>query len=250
MPKLFIFMGFQRCGTHALSNWLLKQSEDYVPSQLEDVGQGTFSLSRTNNKKVYLHNSQKITVPLNAQRNEIWPTLDLDSDHLICIENGSLFDYEEYQMIKNYFCEHKIIRLIALRDAWNCFASFYKKYNTVDPHIVRGWEYRAEEILGITHHLSNFHFVNYNMWFSSVNYRKELCKEHGLHFTDHGLNDVPNFGDGSSFDQRKLHNQGSKMNVLSRFREFKEDSRFMTKVNPYVRMLSRKIFKYVKWPDE
>lgn len=249
MNKLFIFIGLQRCGTHALSNWLLKQRE-YETGTLENLGEDIFSL-QNDNKKLYLFNHQKIDYPLDKQRSNTIDKLDTNCDAIICIEDGPLYEYKEDNLLQGYFQEHEIYRIISLRDAWNCFASFYKKYNLVDPHIIRGWEGRAEEIEGRTKFLEkDFHVIKYNEWFKNKDYRSDICKKFGLHFSDCGIDDVLEFGNGSSFDKTRMHGSGSNMSVLSRYREFETDRRFLRYMNPHIQLISRRIFGYDNRPDE
>ena len=81
------------------------------------------------------------------------------------------------------------------------------------------WIKYAEEYLGITNYVSDKILVNYNSWFASEQYRKELLYEitPEWKFTDDGINDVFDYGYGSTFDMRNFDGKGHEMKVLDRW---------------------------------
>ena len=90
-----------------------------------------------------------------------------------------------------------------------------------------------------------FYFINFNEWFASESYRESICKEHGLLFTDFGINRVMNFGSGSSFDRMKYNGKAQKMNVLSRFEKWKSHSAFRHLVDDEIAFFAKEIFGMV-----
>ena len=60
--------------------------------------------------------------------------------------------------------------------------------------------------------------VNYNKWFASEEYRKELCQRLKIPHSDTGLEDVGAFGGGSSFEGMSSHGQASRMDVFNRWK--------------------------------
>jgi len=59
--------------------------------------------------------------------------------------------------------------------------------------------------------------VNYNQWFANPEYREGVAEKLGLPDSENGLDHVPDFGSGSSFDQRSMDGNGRQMNVLRRW---------------------------------
>lgn len=116
--------------------------------------------------------------------------------------------------------------LVVVRDPLNLFASRKKigtcnvpyedKYgNALDPiqvykdHIQ---DYKSNRTVGI----------NFNYWFESIQYRKDIAEILRLFFTDAGLNDVMHGkgqGGASSFDRISYHGSAQKMGVLERYKQ-------------------------------
>ena len=85
--------------------------------------------------------------------------------------------------------------------------------------------------------------INFNAWFVSQDYRKNLSKSLGLKFNDKGLNIVPETGEGSSFDHRKFDGKAQKMKILDRWKVLKDKSGFRSLFrDPEIWKLSEKIF--------
>jgi hypothetical protein len=82
------------------------------------------------------------------------------------------------------------------------------------------WISFAKEALCDTHILQNRVFINFNKWFGDIEYRMQISRNLGLVFNDAGINTVPEFGDGSSFDGTAFNGQAQNMNVLNRWRDF------------------------------
>ncbi|WP_017318644.1 hypothetical protein [Mastigocladopsis repens] len=126
----------------------------------------------------------------------------------------------------------RLFNILVLRDPFNMLVSRWYKAGPVpklidDSEILDTWEIYAEEYLGITNFLTSKIAVNYNLWFSSIDYRKQLSAQFGLSFTDAGLNVVPKAaGHGSSFDRTSYDGRGNQMKVLERWKVCQQDKRF------------------------
>ena len=68
--------------------------------------------------------------------------------------------------------------------------------------------------------------VNYNRWVSDRTYREDLSRRLGLPFSDLGIEEVLEFGPGSSFEGTSFDGRGSKMAVLERYKRFEDDARY------------------------
>ncbi len=125
----------------------------------------------------------------------------------------------------------KQFTLLVLRDPFNLLASRWAKpvplLQLLDPcDLLNAWEEYAREYLSNTGGLIRKIPVNYNLWFQSADYRKQLSKRLDLKFTDAGINTVPKAGDGSSFDLIRYDGRASQMKVIERWINFADDSRF------------------------
>ncbi|MGC1248712.1 MAG: hypothetical protein WA865_21070, partial [Spirulinaceae cyanobacterium] len=126
----------------------------------------------------------------------------------------------------------KTINIIILRDPFNMWVGNMPGKKLHDPQL---WKIYAQEFVGETNFLPNKVCINYNKWFSSQDYRKEITDKLGVGFSDQGLNTVSNRGGGSNFDGTKFDGQAQKMNVLGRW----EESNNFLKKRRLLRALSR-----------
>jgi hypothetical protein len=146
----------------------------------------------------------------------------------------------------------KIFNILVLRDPFNMLASRWYKPGPVpqlidNSEILDIWEIYAEEYLGLTNFLNYKLAINYNLWFSSIDYRKQLSANLGLDFTDAGLNIVPKAaGSGSSFDQSFYNGRGNQMKVLERWKVCQQDKLFCEVFRERYKLahLYRKIFPH------
>ncbi len=65
---------------------------------------------------------------------------------------------------------------------------------------------------------ANLVVVKFDHWFKFRAYRKQLAKRLQIPFTDDGLNDVPRFASGSTFDHREYDGKAQEMRVLERWK--------------------------------
>jgi len=120
--------------------------------------------------------------------------------------------------------------VLILRDPFNTFASKLKRgkldhYSLTKPEekakLISLWKSYAKEYLGITHYLRHDKsIINYNRWFSDVDYRKNLAQKLGLKFTDKNFNKISRVGGGDAFNGLKFDGQAHKMKVLERWKHF------------------------------
>jgi hypothetical protein len=146
----------------------------------------------------------------------------------------------------------KNFNILVLRDPFNMLTSRWYKPGPIPPivnnsEILDAWEIYAEEYLGITNFLKSKIVINYNLWFLSLDYRKQLSAQLGLAFTDAGLNVVPKTAaSGSSFDKLSYDGKGNQMKVLERWKISQEDKGFCEAFRERHKLanLYRKIFPH------
>lgn len=95
--------------------------------------------------------------------------------------------------------------------------------DTVDRR-VRLWLRIAREWYGVTPHLRGHRVVRvyYDRFFSSGEYRRQVCRELGGEYSERSLNRVRDNGRGSSFDGTGYDGRGQSMDVLTRYRQLPE----------------------------
>lgn len=98
-------------------------------------------------------------------------------------------------------------RVVVIRDPYNLWASRYKAYKSFS---------QEEYSMYIEHINSSFYTINYNNWFTSIDYRKQISLILGLEFSDKNLNMITNVG--SSFSGRDYDGKAQEMKVLERYK--------------------------------
>jgi len=137
---------------------------------------------------------------------------------------------------------------IVLRDAFNTFSSrlrctqreyfWWEDWKFDNTNL---WKLYAKEFIK-TKTKNKIIFINYNEWFENKNYRINLASRMKGSFTDKNLEEVPQNGNGSSFDLTKYNNKAQKMKVMNRWRHFSEDFNYWKLFDQETIDLSNHIF--------
>ena len=224
--------GMKRGGHHAVLNWVLGHYESWIYCNNCLCPNGRIQVQyesdiRTKGEKPY-----KMT--------------------LLSFEDRPNFSESSFDSVSK--ADKKPTRnILILRDAYNTFASRFKKKRF--PHIegwadgwinfddTSIWKKYALEFLGATNFMENAIKINYNKWFVEGEYRKEVSKNFG-DFTDKGLEDVLDFGLGSSFDYFEFHGRAQQMDVVGRWKEFYKDEEYINCLtsDKEIEELNREIF--------
>jgi hypothetical protein len=137
--------------------------------------------------------------------------------------------------------------IIILRDPFNWIASRMKSSFTVSPPILQAWKSQVSEALGRTCHLSPTPCViSYNRWLVDADYRRNVSLQLDLRPSDRGVQDVGSFGEGSSFDGRSYNGRAHEMNVMDRWRDYRDDASFRAifATDPELGRLSEAFFDF------
>jgi hypothetical protein len=143
--------------------------------------------------------------------------------------------------------------LLLLRDPFNMFASrlgIVRKHRGRDPmgHANANrinpalWKQYAREFLE-PHYLPHAVRVNYNSWYTSADYRRQLAEHLGWKFTDRGFGSTDGwrFSQGSSFGQT----DAKSLDLLGRWKFFAHDAEYAGLFDDEIRQLSKAIFDFV-----
>ncbi|MFW6130519.1 MAG: hypothetical protein ACOC56_04975, partial [Atribacterota bacterium] len=107
------------------------------------------------------------------------------------------------------------------------------------------WKQYAYEYLGKTQYIKNKIFILFNKWHKRYEYRRYLENKLGVDKTDEGFDYVPAKGHASSFDKTKYQDDGSKMDVLNRWKSMKKNKLFKNILkDEELKMLSSDIFDF------
>ena len=216
--RLFIIFGMKRSGNHLFINWLLSQ----YPGPA-----------------VFYNHVRPNQIPYRRWKREwrfnnptrppaiIFSYEDRDFEEVF---QGPLRDFlKEYE---SRIVDTKIC--IVMRDPKNFFASRFKKWpeehNELDRvrHLIAKYcDYAlAYQGGGALACFGDATPVSYNDLISSELYRRELAALLDVRDGMRGLDEVPRYGHGSSFDGVALHGRAEEMDVFGRWRGFADDPVF------------------------
>ena len=198
--KVFTF-SMQRSGQHAILNWLCEQNKPSLHFN-------------------HCHLQGSLPIP----KRSVFEYVDMErKSHPF----GQFKPRGNYKLMIYSFEDQKIIhslggkKIVIVRDPWNWKASRYKlRMKRVEENLI--WK---------SHMRSKLYKIFFNEWFVDKEYRKKICEDLGLTFTDRGLENMyPQHT--SSFDGMKFKGKAQEMGVLDRWKRFEKDEKFMKQVEP------------------
>lgn len=233
-----------RSGHHAVINWIISQLSGSVVF-LND-------LNHVQNLE-----AARFYYDRNAPDNDTTqPKDDSHANHLIVSLEDIMLDRLERELTRwrmSYFnARRNCYKMLILRDAFNTFASRYKRSlgpsrydedHWIGARAIALWKDQALEFIHYSRcPADDIILVSYNDWFTSRSYRASISENLGIPFCDRALADVPRFGGGSSFDGLAFDEQAQSMDVLSRWKFFREDPDYWAIFDRELMQLSDEIF--------
>lgn len=143
-------------------------------------------------------------------------------------------------LMDSKLCKGYAIPIIIIRDFYNMMASSLANPGRMSMERRKNiWKEHAKAALEGHRH------IKFDHWVESQDYRNEIADEFGINRGDKGIDYVPGYGGGSSFDKLNYQNKGSQMDVLNRWEKFKNDQRFLSLLDSDVAALNAKLFGVV-----
>jgi len=209
------FISMQRAGHHAIINWL---SGHYKQSILRND---------------FYHEDRVEHTTANGTNKCTYSN----------IEDFSL--KRSLEIIRSDSSHADPIIILVVRDPYNLFASrcsarFTVRSGAISDHAKIIWKDHANEYL--SRHQIDF-CISYNEWFLNQDYRIAIASIFGLDYNEDKLNQVPEYGFGSSFDGLQYNGRASQMKVLERWKEHKQNAEFLNFIrDTEMKKLSTQIF--------
>lgn len=234
-PRIICVFGLKRSGNHLIINWILSQYEG---------------------SSLFYNHCRPDVAPIARDRRELrlkklWkaPLVVFsyeDRDPLSTLV-GPLGQFIEMQRpgLKS------VDTCILLRDPKNFFASRFKKWPEEASDIprreslVRKYKMYANlfESFDTLTHSDRKIGINYNYFVLSCVYREELAANLNIPNGVKGLDEVPQYGRGSSFDGTDKQGRAREMTVFERWRSFEGDPQFDAVVNnPQIVAIDARLF--------
>jgi len=212
--------GVRRSGMHALIYWIAKHYDEQVWFA-NDLA--SFSRPRRYRKELDItYEPEEYISPLDIS--DFW-----DKEKNVLLSSYEDMGFEGMDWESNRAAvggSDSFYSLLVIRDPFNLFASQYRLGFRLGGRSRALWKHHAREALGETSHLKNKIVVNYNKWFAEEPYRRGLEKQMSLGESDAGLQRV--YGLGSSFSEKRLDGNASRMKVMDRWTHYIYDKKFMT----------------------
>ena len=233
---ILVLFGMRRSGNHLAINWILEQ----VPGSA-----------------VFYNNIRKDAYPFDVGMREYrlrsqnkHPKIILSYEDLTPdeIKSGPLRAFLEDRMSRH---KARVLTGVILRDPFNLFASRLKKWpdRFETPADI---ERQTELFINHANHALTSEPVFgtkavvpilYNKLVVDPQYRTQLSAQLGLKDGNAGLDDVPVYGHGSSFDGYKTQGSDVRAGVFDRWKNSQDDPRFRAVVeNAQLRQLAQKLF--------
>lgn len=224
--------GPQRGGNHAISTWVINHYDKVI--YRNDI----------------LVSAYDYVIVTKGKKGQICQDpLQTGLDIIVGFEKCTLPMYVEKHKTLHRGLDRYI--LVVMRNPFNLLASVMAYRGRrggwkLDPgRAMDLWVQIAREHLGETNRLDglNSKIVNYDRWFVSEEYRRQISDFLDLEHTDAGLNRVSSYGGGSSFDKKRYHGKAQEMDVLNRWKVFADDRVYLDflKRRPKIIELAEKI---------
>jgi hypothetical protein len=265
----YLFMCMKRSGQHGVLNWFAQQANHDVLHYNNCInGWGTTRLLPMKEHMMvhYRYNGAEHEVKnyfvdhkidftaSEALRKEFYDA-DFSEvvDNIYNIEDLTFDDYNRLRMWDFEEMKDGGKTVLIVRDPFNFVASCLQRLKnppdagatdvgTQLPTRIKEWKRHARQALNADESSQPIEIINFNEWFASEEYRRQICVRLGLEFTDRGLNKVMNFGSGSSFDREKFDGNAQRMKVLTRYLEWKDHAAFKHLVDDEIVDLARDLF--------
>ena len=212
--------GLMRSGNHAIINWIQAQYTDQSICFLNNVAHGDHDpfnsyrqieikgMNESSGAKS-LRGSRKQVLIYSYEDRANLEEPDRNEDFISSVFCQSFESNRE----KYLGSSRKRFDVCIIRDPFNCFASRLKLIRTKGPmggasdmpSIVQNWKSLARHAIELSSNPNNSQIViNYNRWVKSQIYRKELSSKLCGSFSDSSIDEISQYGGGSSFDLPKL----------------------------------------------
>jgi hypothetical protein len=213
--KNYFTLSMKRSGHHAVMNWIMSNMEEnFIFYNSCFIENGEVVPMGRNNVTVYDKKNQQTNY---RKKGTDFKIIEENNPHI----TAKMYNFEDYYTT---ILDDKLIdgtKIVVMRDIYNMIASSIKQNEKKYGDKVKLKD-RIDRWLSHTQIVEDegIIFINYNKWFSDNNYRNEISVL--LNFTnkDVGMNYIPHFGKGSSFDLQ--NKKGKDMLVLERYKSLSE----------------------------
>jgi hypothetical protein len=215
IKREFKIMSLPRTGTHAISMWIYSAFDEpkmHRTTRHDKPAVRVIGLPKNDNR---------ITINAAVFTLERFCITEFASYRLCAIGCSAMPD------MRNHTVERSD-NVLVVRDPFNMVASLLKSGADDDRvnDCLNKIEHYLEQTLGIESYVPDCQIILYNKWFACGDYRKGIANNLEIQPDPEAVNDVPNFGDGSSFDRRIFNKRAQKMDVLNRYKKYLNNEQY------------------------
>ena len=246
--KNILILACSRSGHHAIINWLTNQCKGHIKyynNCEKGWGEGMF---KPNKKRV-----ESFGVTSDDFVTNLYTIEDFNMEYCKKYNFFNFTSLPQYKIdlviiINRDFRNWVSSRIVGGGEGLNNLIST----NNGETPAVKKWAMLVKESLGETNLLNgNSYSINFNDWYSSDEYRKQICLDLGLEFSDKGFREVSHAGGGSSFSGVEILDS-QKLDVLNRYKKLENDERYnkvLYWISKEIMELDKKYFKK-EWKKE
>ena len=252
--QTYMILAMRRTGHHGVSNWLCRQTEmdslywDQCQARrtekfLSPIGAAIY-YDEKNNKEQKPYRLEEFDKIKYKSVNNCFISIET----FAYLQDDRIGKFEDVIGLKNIKPTHFIL---VNRDFFNWMGScmtlaragkggglFRQRYVMANM-----WkEFIRESMKPSIFKGHNIVDINYNKWFTSKEYREEVCSRLGLDFTDNGLNYMLR---GSTFNKLKYQDKAQKMNVMNRYKNCLKDKEYWKLIDDEIIELSKQYFGFI-----
>lgn len=249
----FRIIGMSRSGNHSIINWIIKQLKGfYCFLNCADPKANPFHTAHPMaGGKTYRTNIPGFDLAAEQAgrfSRKDYLIYSYEDCFLGMVQSGALEAHHDEWLGRS----GRVLDILILRDPFNLFASRQKAgYSGITPLTAkRVWKQHAREFMERRYLTGSCVLIRYNAWATDGAYRRRLAERLGLRFTDAGFNDVSSCGGGSSFDGMEYDGRAAEMNVLARWRYYKNDPEYRKQFDREIVEMAKKIFGPIPGMEE
>jgi hypothetical protein len=230
-PRQVHLYHLRRSGGHALADWIL--GHHCVPkvhyNQAAPLGLGMIGV----------HDDQLQHFP-GTVRGVLFPLVSFEDIGLGVIAGKIHLPRQVVLLLRDPF--NTLASRLAMARRYHPESSCGEIWNSTNRCFPTLWKQYAREFVE-PHYLPHAVRVNFNRWYASVDYRREISQRLGWSFDDRGFasRDGWRFSQGSSFGETDPQH----LNLLDRWQHFRDDQCFRRCFDDETRRLSQAIFDFV-----
>lgn len=213
----YIVAALPRSGSHAIPQWLLMQAENVIEQPLVNS-----DIQPYPNELMWSRDDRKLALYHNTSGIKKMKIVGTDRFDRVALRLERYFLHEITDVTKQVYAEKKFV---VVRSFHNWVVSRNKgPLHNMQPREMRAFrEYTGELIKEDKGFFHDWYFISYDRWESDIDYRRQICEDNSLLFTDFGKKINTAKGGGTAFPTlNRLDRWRGHENIIRKYKHEKE----------------------------